>query len=139
MDEASALVIEGLTLELLGETARQSIKSRESGTPRWLTEARDLLHAGFSRRLTIEDIAKSVDVHPIHLARVFRARYHCTIGDYVRRLRIEFARREIAGTKSSLAQIALDAGFYDHSHFSKAFKQLTGLTPTAYRKSFRAR
>jgi AraC family transcriptional regulator len=80
-------------------------------------------------------IADLVGVHPVHLASTFRQHYRCTIGEYVRHLRIEFACRMISSSEASLADIALAAGFFDQSHFSKAFKQLTGMTPSQFRTS----
>jgi len=48
-------------------------------------------------------------------------------------VRIEFARRELAGSSASLSAIAAEAGFCDQSHFSRLFKQYTGVTPAEYR------
>jgi len=76
-------------------------------------------------------------MQPPSLARAFRRRYGCTVGEYVRRLRIEFACRELAGSEKPLASIAQNAGFFDQSHFSKTFKLLTGQSPAAYRKLLR--
>jgi AraC family transcriptional regulator len=48
-------------------------------------------------------------------------------------VRIEFARRELAASSASLSTIAAAAGFCDQSHFSRLFKQYTGVTPAEYR------
>jgi AraC family transcriptional regulator len=82
-------------------------------------------------------IGKLVGVHPVHLAGAFRKQYHCTIGDYRRRLRVEFACREICKPDASLAQIAFAAGFANQAHFSRVFKRLTGATPGEYRTNSR--
>lgn len=133
MDTAAGLIIEGLTLEIMAETARHSAQNVEKAIPHWLTQAKALVHARFAENLTLSKIASEVGVHPIHLASVFRKKYQCTVGDYIRELRIEYARREIARGKTPLAIIALEAGFANQGHFSSAFKRLTGYTPTAYR------
>jgi AraC family transcriptional regulator len=78
-------------------------------------------------------------VHPAHLAREFRRRRHCTIGGYVRRLRVEFACRELSSTDAPLAEIALAAGFSHQSHLTRTFKELTGMTPAKFRALSRAR
>jgi AraC family transcriptional regulator len=139
MDSASPLAIEGITLEMMAEVSRHHVKTSEGTSPRWLEQTRDLLHAHFSEELTLEGIAGAVGTHPVHLARVFRQYYGCTVGEYVRRLRVEFTCRELSLTNTPLIQIALAAGFYDQSHFSRTFKKIVGLTPTAYRSSFRPR
>jgi AraC family transcriptional regulator len=137
MEMGAGLIIEGLTLEIMAETARHSAQHTERTIPRWLKQAKDLLHARFNEHLTLDEIAGAVGVHPIHLASVFRQKYHCTVGEYIRQLRIDYACREITEGKTPLAIIALEAGFANQGHFSSTFKRLTGLTPAAYRNSFR--
>ena len=134
MDRTSPLVIEGLTLEIIGEAAR-SLRPNRSSSLRWLEQARDILHEQFADNLTIAGIANLVGVHPVHLASSFRKTYHCTIGEYRRRLRIEFSCRELSQSHASLAEIALAAGFANQAHFSRSFKRLTGTTPAKYRAS----
>lgn len=137
-DPAAPLAIEGLTLEILAEASRDEVISYECHPPRWLRQARDLLHDQFSENLSLADVAEAVRVHPVYLARAWRKHFHCTVGQYLRRLRIESACREIARSDASLAEIAVAAGFYDQSHFSRTFKNITGLTPAEYRIVFRA-
>ena len=138
-DEVSPLVMEGLGLEIMSELSRNSIKDRAHKSPAWLDRARDLIHSRFSECLTLAGIAASVVVHPVHLASEFRRFYSCSVGEYVRRLRIEFACEEIARSDAPLTQIALEAGFSDQSHFCKTFKHLTGMTPSQYRSILRPR
>jgi AraC family transcriptional regulator len=78
-------------------------------------------------------------VHAAHLARVFRKFKGCTIGDYVRGLRVQHACRRISGSDDSLADIALAAGFSDQSHLSRTFKQHTGMLPSQFRNLLRRR
>jgi AraC family transcriptional regulator len=92
------------------------------------------LHANFAESIALETLAEIADVHPVHLARVFRQKYNCTIGEYVRRLRVEFARQRISNSNDSFAEIALTAGFTDHSHFARIFKNHLGVTPKEYRR-----
>ena len=89
--------------------------------------------------LSLENIAASVGIHPTHFARAFRRHCGCTPGEYIRQLRVEFARRQLANSNRPLSEIALDSGFSDQSHFNKVFKRATGFTPAAYRRTFRTR
>src|SRR5215831_12716276 len=138
-DEASALSIEGLVLELLAQVVRCSTPHSGSKPPAWLNQAEDFLHAHFSDSLALRETANRVGVHPVHLARVFRRYHKCTIGEYVRNLRIEFAQRQLAMSPAPLAEIAVAAGFCAQSHFSTAFKRQFGLTPAEYRAAIRSR
>jgi AraC family transcriptional regulator len=138
-DELSLLVIEGLMLELLAECSRQVSRARDRQPPRWLLIVGDLVQARFCEPLTLGTVAEAVGVHPAHLARVFRRFHGCTLGDHVRRLRVEFARHRLATSDAPLADIALAAGFSDQSHFSNTFRRHTGQSPAAFRRSAQAR
>jgi AraC family transcriptional regulator len=134
-DPVTPLAIEGLMLELLAETCRECGRSDDSRAPRWLSQVRDLLKEQCTASLSLVQIASSVNVHPTHLCRAFRQHYKCTPGDFVRQLRIERARHYLAESDTPLAEIALRVGYSDQSHFTTAFKRLTGLTPSQFRKT----
>ncbi|MDQ3748513.1 MAG: AraC family transcriptional regulator [Acidobacteriota bacterium] len=136
MDGASPLIMEGMALELLGYTMRRQTE-RGKLPPPSLKLAYELIHDRFAESLTIGEIAHIVGVHPVYLVRVFRKHYRMTIGEYQRKLRIEFACRQISATDAPLSDIAIATGFYDQSHFYRTFKQFVGMTPTEYRNIFR--
>ncbi|MCI0337429.1 MAG: AraC family transcriptional regulator, partial [Acidobacteria bacterium] len=123
--------------EMLGETVRRCSTNGTHNPPRWLQQARDLLHGRFSENLTLAEVASAVGVHPVHLAQVFHKNYRCTVGDYMRRLRIEYACHELATSGKPIVDIALAAGFCDQSHFTRTFKRSTGVAPSQYRESLR--
>lgn len=133
VDDVSKMAIEGLTLELLAHFTRKTRHLMEARHPRWLLEAKDFIHANFSSTVSLSVIAEIIGIHPSRLARVFRQQFHCSIGDYIRRLRLEYAAKELIQSEKSFSEIASTAGFYDQSHFANAFKRYTGLTPTEYR------
>src|SRR5262249_15469678 len=88
-DSVTPLMLEGMLLELLAQMARDTTVKSEQHGPRWLRQAQDYLHAHFTENLPLDAIAVAVGVHPAHLTRSFRQHFHCTLGEYVRRLRIE--------------------------------------------------
>ena len=83
--------------------------------------------------LTLSAVARAAAIHPSHLARTFRKYHGRPVGEYVRALRVEHAAREIAGTNTPLSEISVRFGFFDQSHFSRVFKQYTGMTPAEFR------
>lgn len=133
-----SLMVEGLALEILGGFLRESHTAPEGELPDWLTRARELVHDRFAERLDLSGVATEVGVHPVHLARVFRKRFHCTLGEYQRSLRVEYASRQLSNTQLSLAEIALASGFVDQAHFTRVFKSLTGSPPGRYRAAVQA-
>jgi len=131
-DTVAPVIVEGLMLEMLGHASRSLVKA-PARLPDWLTQARDLLHGRFNDSLNLIEIANSVGVHPTHLARSFKKHYQTTVGEYLRRLRLDWATRQLSETEDSIAEIASAAGFYDQSHFSHLFKEHTGFTPAEFR------
>lgn len=138
LDNFSSLVIEGLALELIAESSRRAVKVMGQAPSRWLKDVRELLHAKFLEPLTLNNIADAVGIHPAHLSREFRRHYRCTVGEYVRKLRIDYACQRLL-SDDSLSRIASEAGFFDQSHFARTFKLLIGTTPNRYRNALQSR
>jgi len=136
-DFASDLIIDGLVIELFGQVQRGLRGSRTP--PGWVRTIRDLLHDRFRDPLTLRQLAVEVGVHPVHLCREFRRHTGLTIGAYTRRLRIDYACSELAGTERPLTEIALDSGFSSQAHFSSTFRGVAGLSPSMFRARCRAR
>jgi AraC-like DNA-binding protein len=132
-DEASQLAIEGAVLRALCEIYRNSCAEERKSPPRWLRQARDLLHDRHSETLSLQNISECVGVHPVHLAREFRRHYQTTVAAYVRRLRIQSAAKAMCEGDLPLSEVALNCGFADQAHFCRVFKQVVGLTPREFR------
>jgi AraC family transcriptional regulator len=131
-DGSSAMIIEGLMLELIGTMRR----SESCGTrpPAWLLDARAYLHEHACKSLSLDALATRAGVHPVHFARMFRRHFRCTPGDFMRRTRVERAARQLTSTDLPLTDVAADAGFATQSHFSTVFKRYLNVTPAAYRR-----
>jgi len=133
-DAAAPLAAEGFALELLARTSREARAERRVGRPpAWLRSAEELLRGRIGDRVGLSELADAVGVHPMHLARVFRACHGISVGEYGRRLRVAWAATEIARSDTPLATIAAQAGFADQSHFTRLFKHYVGTTPARYR------
>jgi AraC family transcriptional regulator len=130
----SELVAEGITLEMLGHSARKKVRL-EKTPPNWLNLVVEKLNDEFIENPTTEELALEADVHPVHLAAVFRKFHDQTIGEYIQNLRIEFATKLLLNREIPLCEIALSSGFSDQSHFTRIFKRITGTTPGNFRKS----
>ena len=130
---ASPLVVESALLEL-ASLIFPTPRPRETGRLRWLERVHDYLDAHFAQDITLDGLARSAGVSRTYLARMFRQRYGCSVGDYLRSQRIEQAGRWLACSDKPLAEIALGCGYFDQSHFSNSFRQHFGITPSRYRR-----
>ncbi len=86
--------------------------------------------------LSVESLARRMNMSPRHFARQFRARLGTSPGAYVRRQRVEQARRRIEEGASRLKQVARDCGFPDEQALRRSFQELVGITPAEYRARF---
>ena len=136
-DDVAPLAIEGLLLQLSALTSRAAPRLPRGGEPAWLRRVRDRIQAGFRGPLRMVDLAAEAGVHPVYLARAFRQSYGCSPAAYARRLRIDAARELLARSGVPLAQVALEAGYSDQSHFTHQFRRAVGMSPGRYREVVR--
>jgi len=130
-DPYSKLNIEGLLLQSIATIKRKDTSSGKR--PFWIEQVKEVLHEHLVDTPSLTEIGKIVNIHPVTISKEFPKYFHCTIGDYIRNLRIEKSMSLLGRKSLALDDIAFQCGFYDTSHFTKVFRKNTGLTPTQYR------
>lgn len=98
---------------------------------RALKDVLEFAYDSISEPLTIEDLASQAHLSPFHFARQFKATLGLSPHQFLLKIRIEKAV-QLLSTGRSLTEIAFATGFYDQSHFVRAFKGATGHTPKAF-------
>jgi AraC family transcriptional regulator len=131
-DDIAPLAMEGVLLEILAESAR-AIGEGGAHAPLWLRRVREALEDSYLLAPSLAELAAIGGVHPVHLSREFRKHYDATIGEFIRKRRIEHACHLLTNSDKSLSEIALMCGFSDQSHFCAMFKTHTSLTPAKFR------
>ncbi|MCW1925088.1 AraC family transcriptional regulator [Luteolibacter arcticus] len=94
----------------------------------------DRHHAG---NISMEEMAALSGLSATHFNRRFQQLLKMTPSAYLRSVRVQGARRLLGATDRPLAEIAQQCGFTDQSHFTRCFREATGLTPRGYRQRFR--
>jgi AraC family transcriptional regulator len=130
----SGLVIESIALEVLAQSARWERHRANRRPPTWLNDLQDHLAVDLALVPDLAHLATIARVHRVHVARAFRDHLGCTVGDYVRRLRVRHACELLAGTSAPLTEVAMRSGFFDQSHMTRVVKRFIGLTPAAVRR-----
>ena len=88
----------------------------------------------YAKTLMNDDLAAQAAMAPNSFLRLFRTEMGLTLQRYVQKVRIEKALMEMHNTNMSIEQIAMECGFSDRHHFSKVFKQVTGMPPGQFRQ-----
>ncbi len=135
-DDLSPASIESTLLALLADLADRPALEARRAPPPWLDRVRERIHDEFARPFTLTALAETAGVHRVHLARAFRRHYRCTVGQYIRQRRVEFASHRLTASRDRLSDVAFDAGFADQSHLTNTFRRLVGMTPAAFRSRF---
>lgn len=138
-DAAAPLAMEGLLLELLASVSRCDRSPQGRALPRWLLAAREMLLDRVTEEISITELAGEAGVHPSHFSRAFRRGFGCSVGEFVRRARLEHACTLLVRERHPVARAAIESGFYDQSHFSRSFKRAYGMTPTQFVARFGTR
>jgi AraC family transcriptional regulator len=136
----SRLYIESLSnmlaVQLLRQysTAQPQLAVYEGGLPqRQLMQVFDYIHEHLSRDIKLADLAGLIGMSQFHFSHLFKQSIGTSPYQYLLQQRIERAKQLLKQTDRSIMDIALECGFNSHSHLSKQFRQLVGITPKAYR------
>lgn len=127
-DDQSALAIHQLTVELVTHSADNA-----GQRPGWVKKIRPLLYDTWNQDISLQALAKLLDIHPVTLSKYFSKYFHCTLGEYRRRIKVEKALTLIRQGKYSLTDIAYLCEFSDQAHFTKTFHRITGFLPKQYK------
>ena len=117
-----------------GETHSPSLVNSSNRTH--VLQAIDIMNKNIKSKMTIEDIAYSVNLSVEYFIRIFKKEMNITPYQYYTKLKIEDSIYEIVGTKKTISKISEDFNFENQFHFSRIFKKTTGYTPTQYRNLY---
>ena len=135
--DSDAAVVDELLTSLVAELL-QSRGDSKRGCPTWLQSVRVLLDDCYNEDLQLTDIATVVGISRSQLIRRFRSVYGCSIGEYLRWRRTQAAADLLRRSSLPLAEVAVEAGFYDQSHLNRVFGRRFHETPLSYRLGWQA-
>jgi AraC-like DNA-binding protein len=92
------------------------------------------LHQNYARPLARWEIANAVGVDEDYLGRVFHRELGLSPWDYLNRYRVEQAKQLLRRTGESIGAISRQVGFKDQLYFSRVFRKVTGVSPSAFRE-----
>jgi AraC family transcriptional regulator len=109
---------------------------RRGGLAPWQeSRAKEFIAANLSQQISLQDIADACDLSLAHFARSFKTSVGMTPHNWLQTRRIARAKDMLLTSQHDLAEIALDCGFADQSHFTRIFSRLNGVGPGAWRRA----
>lgn len=126
-----------LYLHLLRHYSRSqnSITDSYDGLPSFLLRRlAEYIQANLAQNLTLEEMAKVVNLSTSHMNRLFKQSQGISLYQYVIRCRIERAKQLLSQPQLTIAEIATQVGFADQSHLTHHFKRHLGVTPKTFRQ-----
>jgi AraC family transcriptional regulator len=111
-----------------------SNKINNQNKPQWVSLLQEILNDRWNEQLTLNELCTLTQVHPVTISKNFTKYFTCTLGEYMRKLKIDRSIRLIKNQNLSLTDIAFECGFADQSHFIRTFKELTGWLPKKFQQ-----
>ncbi len=130
--EAGQLGIDALLIRVFSILGKKA-ESADDKKPKWVATLKDLLYAD-ATNWSLPDLARLLNIHPVHLSREFPKHFHTTLGEYTRAIRIQRALPLLCDPSLSLTEIAFQCDFADQSHFIRSFRSYYHITPLNYRR-----
>lgn len=137
-DALATFALESLLLDFIVSATRRRHRVLPESLPAWMRRAIALIHDAKPGKIDLSLLAAEANVHPAHVSRAFRKYLRTTPGEYARQVQIERAVQLLLHSQASIGTIALQAGFFDQSHFTRAIKRKTGMSPGQLRRAARA-
>jgi len=115
-------------------TAKPQLQVYKGGLPqRQLLQILDYINEHLHEEMQLADLAALLEMSQFHFSHQFKQSLGISPHQYLLQQRIDRAKQLLRQSEQSIMDIAFLCGFNSHSHLSKQFRQLTGMTPTAYR------
>lgn len=110
---------------------------REKKIPQYIYDILDYIDKNYSTKLKLDDLADYVHLTPPYLSKVFKEQIGISLSDHILKRRLNAAIQLLKKNDSlTINEIALETGFYDSAHFSKAFKAVYGITALQYKNNY---
>lgn len=116
----------------------QWLVEERRNTPPIVRAAMRYVREHFDEPITVTQLAQRFHCHPDYLTRVFKTTHHQSLRQFITHTRVERAKRLLLATEMGIGEIAYRTGFQTHSHFTRVFRETSGLSPGEYRQKSRA-
>ena len=124
---------EGRIIGLVGFSRDVRVSVQSDEIPKRFAEVLKSFERKLSDEMTPAVLAAQSDLTPQQLTRLTKRIFALTPTQLITRIRVAAASQMLRDTDRSVSEIAIACGYYDHSAFTRAFRNATGMTPSAFR------
>ena len=130
-DNAAMLSVQ---MELIRLFSGPPKSCKPNGLPSEMRLVADFLLEHWDGQVTLAELSRISGLHPVTICKYFSRYFGCTLGEHMRNLKVAQALR-LLPSDMPLTELACRCGFFDQSHFTRTFKQLTGFLPLQFRNA----
>lgn len=104
-----------------------------------IAQVKHLIRQNYADPLPLSYLAAYVYTNPSYLSRIFKADTGMCLSAFINQVRIDNAKQMLEDTDELIIDIAISCGFNQIPHFNRIFKEYAGMSPSAYRRTYRHR
>lgn len=108
--------------------------NRSYGLAKWVSQIKDYIQSDPMQNISLEKLSKEVQLHPNYIIRKFKGITGYKLSEYLEKIRLEYAIRELMASGDKIGYIAVDSGFYDQSHMNRVFRKHLQTSPKVFRE-----
>jgi transcriptional regulator GlxA family with amidase domain len=101
-----------------------------------IKQAQEFIEKNVTEKISIEDLAVKFAIGRRHFERRFKKATNNTPSEYIQRVKIEAAKKQLENTRKNVNEVMYDVGYADTKAFRTIFKKVTGLSPVEYRNKY---
>ena len=101
-----------------------------------IKKAQEFIEQNLNEKISVEELASRFAIGTRHFARRFKKATNNTPAEYIQRVKIEAAKKELENTRKNVNEVMYDIGYLDIKTFRTVFKKITGLSPIDYKHKY---
>ncbi|ULL14955.1 response regulator [Paenibacillus sp. H1-7] len=111
-------------------------QERDHDENRYVLLAKQHVHSRLSEKITLEEMAQQLFIHPAYFSSIFKKETGQNFIDYVNEVRVRKAVELLKSNDCKIKEISITVGFHNHSYFNKVFKKVIGVNPLEFRSHY---
>lgn len=135
--DAAVAILQSFALQL-GDCAHRLLFANATHEPEAVRHAKSFIHQHLAEPMSLDAVAKAVNVSPFHFCKLFKRATGLTFTDFVNRARVEKAKRMLMKPAARITEVAYDVGFQSLSHFNRSFRRIADESPTEFRSRMKS-